>query len=109
MISVEVFAAKDSTGALKGVLLSVPVDCGLKHADTLRIHGSRLLAMEQQSILPIDMPAFDDACLQDLVETARRHGLIAVGEFTALGLGDSYLLTLEVGPTTSGGGARKGS
>lgn len=105
MISVEVFAAKDPSGALLGILLSVPVDCGLKQADTLRIHASRLFAMEQLSILPIDFPELDEASVQDLTETAKRHGVVAVGEFTPLGLADSYLLTLEVGVSSFGAGA----
>lgn len=107
MYSMEVFAAKDLSGALQGVLLSVPVDCGLKHADTLRIHGTRLLAMERLSILPIDFPELDEASLRDLVETAERYGVIAVGEFTPLGLADSYLLVLQVGTSSFGAGVGK--
>lgn len=107
MIPIEVFAAKDPSGVLQGILLSVPVDCGLKHADKLRIHATRLLAMERLSILPIDFPELDEASVQDLTETANRHGVIAVGEFTPLGLADSYLLTLEVSTSSFCAGAIK--
>lgn len=108
MISIEVFAAKDPSGALQGIMMTVPVGCGLKQADTLRIHGSRLLAMERRSILPIDFPEIDEASLRDLVETAKRRGQLAVGEFTALGLADSYLLSLEVAAPSPGVAAVEG-
>lgn len=101
MISIETFAAKDPSGALQGVMLTVPVGCGLKQADTLRIHGRQLLAMEQRSILPIDLPMLDQESLEDLLTMARSGRPIAVGEFTALGLVDSYLLALEVGAPAS--------
>lgn len=107
MISMEVFAAKDVSGELQGIMLSVPVDCGLKHADTLRIHGRRLLAIDHLSILPIDFPELDEAGLQVLAETATRHGVIAVGEFTPLGLADNYLLALEIGSSSLGAAAGK--
>lgn len=105
MISIEVFAAKDPSGALQGIMVAVPVGCGLKQADTLRIHGSRLLAMERRSILPIDLPEVDEASLRDLIATANQRRQLAVGEFTALGLADSYLLALEVAAPPSGVGA----
>lgn len=102
MIPIEVFAAKDPSGALHGMMMTVPVGCGLKQADTLRIHGMQLLAMERRSILPIDLPKLNEESLNDLVETAKLGRPLAVGEFTALGLADSYLLTLEVAGSSSG-------
>ncbi len=103
MIPVEIFAAKDSSGTLQDVMLSVPVNCGLKYADSLRIQGRRLLALDQQTILPIDLPLLEATHVEDLVATATRHGQIAVAEFTALGLFDNYLLKLEVGRTSQAG------
>ncbi|CAN7779448.1 hypothetical protein LJR296_007897 [Cupriavidus necator] len=103
MIPIEVFAAKDPSGALQGIMMTVPVGCGLKQADTLRIHGTQLLALERRSILPIDLPQVDGESLKDLVETAKLGRLLAVGEFTAVGLADSYLLTLEVAGAKAGG------
>lgn len=96
MIPIEVFAAKDEGGHLKGVMLSVPVDCGLRRADTLRVHGRRLIAMAQRSVLAIDLPSLDDETLAVVRQAASDGGKIAVGEFTALGLADSYLLALDI-------------
>lgn len=101
MIPIEVFAAKDPSGALQGIMMTAPVGCGLKQADTLRIHGTRLLALQQRSILPIDLPEVDEVSLKHLIETAKLSGELAVGEFTALGLADSYLLALEVAAAPS--------
>jgi len=108
MIPIEVFAAKDPSGALQGIMMTVPVGCGLKQADTLRIHGTQLLAMERRSILPIDLPKLDEESLKDLLETAKLGQPLAVGEFTPLGLTDSYLLTLEVAASTVGADASEG-
>ena len=105
MLSFEVFAAKDPvTGKLQGVLLSVPVDCGLAQADTLRLHGTRLLALEKGSVLPIDFPPLDDANLRHFEEVISTTGSIAVAEFTARGLADNYLLKLVVSAPAGNGG-----
>jgi hypothetical protein len=96
MIPIEVFAAKDEGGHLRGVMLSVPVDCGLRRADTLRVHGSHLIPMAGRSVLAIDLPSLDEETLQVVRQAASEGGKIAVGEFTALGLADSYLLALDV-------------
>lgn len=101
MIPIEVFAAKDPSGALQGIMITAPVGCGLRQADTLRIHGTRLLALQRRSILPIDFPEVDEVSLRHLVESAKLRGQLAVGEFTALGLADSYLLALEVAAPSS--------
>lgn len=96
MIPIEVFAAKDEAGHLKGVMLSVPVDCGLRRADTLRVHGAHLIPMARRSVLAIDLPSLDEETLKLVLQAAFEGGKIAVGEFTALGLADSYLLDLDV-------------
>ncbi len=96
MIPIEVFAAKDPSGALQGIMITVPVGCGLKQADTLRIHGTQLLPLERRSILPIDLPKVDEESLKDLLEMAKQGRPLAIGEFTAVGLADCYLVTLEV-------------
>lgn len=98
MISFEVFAAKDpESSALQGVLMSVPVNCGLSHADTLVLHGPQLLAMEKGRVLPIDFPPLDLKNQEDFEETLKTAGVIAIAEFNALGISDSYLLKLESG------------
>lgn len=108
MIPIEVFAAKDEVGAYKGAMLAAPVGCGLKQADTLRIHGARLIALEARSMLPIDLPLLDETSRRALVEAAAREGTIAVGEFTALGLADSYMLALELVTAASGAEGNSG-
>jgi hypothetical protein len=105
MIAIEVFAAKDIGGRLKGIMLTVPVDCGLQHADALRLIGRRVVALRQRSILPIDLPEFDDEAIGYLREAVQAGGKIAVAEFTALGLANSYVLSLEDG-SDAGAGAR---
>lgn len=95
-IPVEVFAAKDCTGNLTGVMLAVPCRCGLKQADALRVDGMRLLAIRDRSILPIDLPDLQEQTRNDLVAMALTNTRLAVGEFTPLGLFDAYFLKLEV-------------
>jgi len=100
MIPIEVFAAKDNAGSLQGVMLAAPAKCGLRHADTLRLIGHRVIAVSQRSILSIDLPAFDAETLGYLREAAQRGGRVAVAEFTPLGLADSYVLALDAGGQT---------
>jgi hypothetical protein len=95
VISIEVFAAKDNADLLKGVMLAVPDGCGLHRADTLRIIGSKVAVMGDRSVLPLDLPVFNEEALGYLREAARQ-GVIAVAEFTPLGISDSYLLRLEI-------------
>ncbi|WP_304350884.1 hypothetical protein [Comamonas testosteroni] len=102
MLSFEVFAAKDPvSGSLQGILMSVPVNCGLVQADTLRLNGSQLLALEKGSVLAIDFPPLDEASKRDVEETMKAHGAVAVAEFSALGMVDNYLLKLEQGHASS--------
>lgn len=109
MISFEVFAAKDpESSALQGVLISVPVNCGLAQADTLVLHGPQLLAMEKGAVLPIDFPPLDNVNQSVFEETLRTDGVIVVAEFNALGIAASYLLKLEPGSGHSGRNAGGG-
>lgn len=95
MISFEVFAAKDpESGVLQGMLMSVPLNCGLSQADTLRLHGAQLLAIEKGTVLPIDFPPVDTATQRDFEETIRLHGSLVVAEFSARGIAENYLLKL---------------
>ncbi len=103
MIAIEIFAAKDNGGRLKGIMLTVPVECGLQHADALRLIGRRVVALYQRSILPIDLPEFDDEAIGYLREAVQAGGRIAVAEFTPLGLATSYVLSLEDGGDLSTG------
>lgn len=96
MISFEVFAAKDpASGLLKGILISVPLNCGLAQADTLRLHGTQLLAIEKGTVLPIDFPPLDSVNQRDFEHTVCTAGVIVVAEFSALGIAENYLLKLE--------------
>ena len=102
MISFEVFAAKDpESGVLQGILMSVPLNCGLSQADTLRLHDAQLLAIEKGTVLPVDFPPVDTATQKDLEETIRLHGAIVVAEFSARGIAENYLLKLVSADATS--------
>ena len=96
VFSVEVFAAKDSAGVFTGVMMSVPCRCGLNKADTLRIEGFSMIAMRGQSVLPVDFPNLTHECLSSLVSLAKSRQRLAVAEFTASGLFDSYFLGVDV-------------
>jgi hypothetical protein len=96
VLSVEVFAAKDFAGELTGIILAVPRMCGLKRADTLRIDGLSVMAMESRSVLPVDLPDLSPQSRQDMLTLARAGKRLAVAEFTALGLFDAYYLDLAI-------------
>lgn len=96
VLSVEVFAAKDSDGTLTGIILAVPRTCGLKRADTLRIDGLSVLAMESRSVLPLDLPHLSQQSREDMLTLARAGKRLVVGEFSALGLLDAYYLDLVI-------------
>lgn len=84
--------------------MSVPSHCGLQQADTLRLHGLQLLALEKGSVLPIDFPPIDPINLPDFESVIQTIGAIAVGEFSALGVVEHYMLKLEADATNSGKG-----
>lgn len=96
VLSVEVFAAKDSSGALTGIVLAVPRMCGLKRADTLRIDGLSVMAMESRSVLPVDLPDLSPQSREDMLTLTRAGKRLVVAEFTALGLLDAYYLDLVI-------------
>lgn len=96
VLSVEVFAAKDSAGMPAGVMLSAPCKCGLNQADTLRIDGLVMMAVRDRSILPIDLPNLTEQSRAGLLILARLGQRLAVAEFTALGMLDAYFLKLDV-------------
>lgn len=95
-LSVEVFAAKDSAGALTGLMMTVPCRCGLNRADTLRIDGHMVIAMREQTVLPIDFSALTAGVRSNLISLAQSGQRLAVAEFTALGMLDAYFLNLVV-------------
>ena len=96
LLSVEVFAAKDSSGSLTGLMMTVPCRCGLNRADTLRIDGHTVMAMRDQTVLPIDFSALTAEVRSNLMALAQSGQRLAVAEFTALGMLDAYFLTLVV-------------
>lgn len=95
-LPVEVFAAKDSAGSLTGLMMTVPCRCGLNRADTLRIDGHTVMAMRDQTVLPIDFSALTAEVRSNLMALAQSGQRLAVAEFTALGMLDAYFLTLVV-------------
>ena len=96
VLSVEVFAAKDSAGVLTGVMMTVPCRCGLKQADSLRIDGPTVMAMRERTILPIDFASLTAEVRANLISLAQSGQRLAVAEFTALGMLDAYFLNVVV-------------
>lgn len=91
-VAVEIFAAKglDTTG----LFMAVSRRCGLSEADTLMLNGNRLLAMRQQTILPIDFPLLNDTVRARVESVVHAGGQLTVSEFSACGLYDAYFLNL---------------
>ena len=96
VLSVEVFAAKDSQGMLTDVFMSVPCHSGLKQANVLRLDKLSMIAMRDLAVLPVDLPDMTQEWQAVLLEMARSGRQLAVGEFTSLGLFDAYYLKLSV-------------
>lgn len=95
-LSVEFFVSEASDGSVAGVMMSVPSQCGLHTADSLRIDGTVMLAMQGGTVLPIDLPELSSANCLRLGELAASGQDLVVGEFTACGLANSYFLQLSV-------------
>lgn len=93
VLDVEIFAAKDRTK----LFMSAPAECGLKHADTLRVDGHTMMAMKNTDILPIDLPQLSDQNKCDLESLHKRGKKLTIAEITALGLYDAYALNVVVG------------
>lgn len=96
VISVEFFASHDPDGTLSGVMMAVPCLCGLSEANSLRIDGFVMLPMKDKRVLQIDLPDLDEGNLARLSALAASGQQLAVGEFTARGLLDSYFLSLTI-------------
>ena len=96
VVSVEFFASSDPDGSITGVMMAVPCRRGLREADTLRLDRKIMTAMRGTSVLPIDLPDLEDRDRKMLVSLVRAGQDLAVGEFTARGLLDSYFLTLNI-------------
>lgn len=96
VLSVEVFAAKDSNGRVTDVFMSVPCRSGLKEANMLRLDKRSMIAMRDLAVLPVDLPEMSPECQRILLELSRIGRPLAVAEFTALGLFDAYYLKLSV-------------
>lgn len=92
----EVFAAKNATGDVIGVLIAVPQRCGLKQADTLQIDKDMVFALSKRSVLPIDLPRLSTESRNSLIAHSTTGKKLPVAEFTPLGVLDSYLLNLVV-------------
>ena len=74
--------------------MTVPCRCGLKQADALRIDGLSMLAVRGAVVLPIDLPLLSERSRLDFLAIAEAGKSLAVGEFMASGMLDSYLLNL---------------
>ncbi len=97
VMSVEFFAANDpQDGSVSGIMMAVPCRCGLIEADTLRVDGLVMLAMKGPSVLNIDLPDLTPASLANLQAWAQSGAQLAVAEFSATGLSNSYFLELKI-------------
>lgn len=96
LVSVEVFAAKDSHGLPGGLFMAVSCKCGLWEADTLRIDALSMVALQRKSIMPIDLPALTVPVRDKLVAWAKTGQPLPVAEFMARGLYDAYYLDVVV-------------
>ncbi len=92
MLSVEYFAAKDQLG----LIMTVPSKCGLKQADTLRIEGLSMVALQEQAILPIELPDLTESVRAKLEALSAKGYQLPVGEFVARGLVDAYSLRIVI-------------
>jgi hypothetical protein len=95
-LSAEVFAAKDSSGAVVNVMLAVTRRCGLRQADTLRVDGLRMQALGKRSILPVELPDLKPESRIDLQALASSGRPLTVAEFSPLGMVDAYTLNVEI-------------
>ena len=96
LLSVEIFAAKDSGGEGRDCFMAVPLRCGLAEADSLRIDGLLMVALRQKSIMPIDFPPLTESMREKLIAWATRGKPLPVVEFMARGLYDAYYLNVMV-------------
>ena len=96
VLSLEVFAAKDSAGTFTGLMISVPPRCGLKAADTLHVSGFRVVALRGQSVLSICIPDLSEESRAKFVSLAASGQRLAVAEFMVLGLFVAYFLGVDV-------------
>lgn len=96
LLAVEIFAAKDADVTGAGVFLAVPRKCGLWEADTLRINGLAMVALQRKSIMPIDFPPLTESVREKLVAWAATRKPLPVAEFMAHGLYDAYYLNVLV-------------
>lgn len=92
MLAVEFFTSKDS----RGIVMSVPVRCGLRQADTLRVSGETMVAMNGRVVLSLDLPKLNLASRDLLIGLAAKGKVLPVGEFMGRGLVDSYFLNVVV-------------
>ena len=96
ILSIEVFAAKDSAGEFTGLMITVPPHCGLKEADALRVSGQRVVALRGRSVLSISIPDLSEDSRAKFVALAASGQRLAVAEFMVLGLFDAYFLDVVV-------------
>ena len=90
----EIFAAKDAGGVTAGIFLSVPYRCGLREADTLRLEGRYLVALQFKSIMPLDFDPLSEGDCERLATWVQTGKPLPVAEFMARGLYDAYFLNL---------------
>lgn len=74
----------------------MPPRCGLKNADTLRVRGTRLVALRGQSMLRIVLPDLSEESKTKFVALAASGQRLAVAEFMVLGLFDAYFLGVDI-------------
>ena len=95
MLSVEMFAAKDSDGELTGLAMAVPCNCGLAQADSLRVDGLNIVAMRASSMMPLNFPPLTTQSRSNLIAWSKAGDKLAVAEIMATGLLHSYFLHID--------------
>ncbi len=92
VVPVEYFAAKDNAG----LIMVVPKRCGLSKANSIKIDGLAMIAMNGGDILAITMPPLTSELRDQLVHLASQGSKLHVGEFMARGLVDAYSLDIII-------------
>ncbi|CAG0957612.1 hypothetical protein RHDC4_00490 [Rhodocyclaceae bacterium] len=96
LLSIEVFAAKDTVGVDPDMFMAVSCKCGLREAEALRIDGNSLVALQHKSIMPIDFPPLSTEVRAKLLAWAQTGKPLPVAEFMARGVYDAYFVDLVV-------------
>lgn len=96
-LSIELFVATSCGNAKPQLFVSVPHKCGLSGANAIKLVDKNMLAMKDQSILPIVFTELSPGVASRLHKLGVEGHKLVVGEFSAVGLLDAYFLDINVG------------